>query len=74
MTPREQFSDAVYTIYAAKRLMDEGYLLREEGIEAESITVCKNGCECLGIRVINPDNPNYHRLFIIRQTIRWRLL
>ena len=31
--------------------------LKEEGIEAEGITVCKNGCECLGIRVIDPENP-----------------
>jgi len=32
--------------------------LKESGIEAEGITVCKNGCECTGIRVINPDCPN----------------
>lgn len=31
--------------------------LKEKGIEAEGITVCKNGCECLGLRVLNPDRP-----------------
>ena len=32
--------------------------LKKNGIEAEGVTVCKNGCECTGIRVINPECPN----------------